>query len=135
MVLMRFFYMNNKYDINEINLNISLQDYIGKYSRMINQKTKVLKFISNGKILLFDNNQKIKDICSLPIIKILVINLNKKDIKNEISNNILCNICNNLALFTFNEDKKISLEDCKNNHITQNITLKLFLENQKKNQI
>ena len=59
---------------------------------MINQKTKDLKFICNGKILLFDNNQKIKDICSLPIIKILVININKKDIQNEISNKILCTI-------------------------------------------
>ena len=132
MVVMRFIYMNNKYDINEIDLNSSFQNYIYKYSGMINQKAKDLKFICNGKILLFDNNQKIKDICSLPIIKILVINLNKKEIKNEISNKILCNICNNLALFTFNEDKKISLEDCKNNHKTQNITLKLFLENQKK---
>ena len=133
MAVLIFIYMHNKYEINEININTSLQEYIYKYSGMINQKTKDLKFIYNGKILLFDENKKIKDISNIPKIKILVINLNnKKNNQNEISNKIICNKCDNLALFTFNEDKKISLEDYKNNHKTQNIKLKNFIENQKK---
>ena len=96
-------------------------------------KNKDLKFICNGKILLFDNKQKIKDISNLCKIKILVINLNnKKDNKIEISNKIICFKCNNLALFILNEDKKISLEGCKYNHKTKDLKIKDFLENQKK---
>ena len=134
MAVIRFIYMNNKYDINDISLNTSLQDLIYKYSGIINQKTNDLKFICNGKILLYDRNQKIKAISNLPIIKILVVNLdnNKKHIKNEISNKILCEQCNDLTLFTFNEDKKISLENCKNNHTNKDMKIKDFLENQKK---
>ena len=52
--------MKNKYEINEMNINTSLQENLYKYSGMINQKTEDLKFICNGKILSFDKNQKIK---------------------------------------------------------------------------
>ena len=58
--------------------------------------------------------------------------MNIKKYIHEISNKIICNKCENLALFTFNEDKKISFEDYKGNHKTENIKLKYFIENQKK---
>ena len=99
---------------------------------MINQKIKDLKFISKGKILLINDKQKIKNISNEPLIIIFVFLLNNIKIRNEISKTIICNQCNNLALFTFNEEKKISLENCKNKHKTNDMKIKDFIENQKK---
>ena len=45
---------------------------------------------------------------------------------------IICEACGNSTLFKINnENKKITLENCKNNHTFKDIKLKDFLENQR----
>ena len=123
--------MKNKYDIEIEDINSYLIEHTKKYSALINQYNNV-RFYYKGKILQNDNRLKIRDLSNSTII-ISVFAL-KTEKKNDISKNIMCKQCNNLSLFSFNDDKKITLENCKQYHKNTNIKLKDFIENQKKEQ-
>ena len=128
---MRFIYMKNKYDIIIEDINTYLVEHTKKYSTLINKYIN-LQFYYKGKLLLNDNKIKIKDISDSPIV-IFVFAL-KYQKNNDISKNIVCKQCNNLCLFSFNDEKKITLENCKQYHKNGNIKLKEFIKNQKKEQ-
>ena len=127
MSVLRFIYMKNKYDIEIGDINSYLIEHTKKYSALINQYNNV-RFYYKGKILQNDNRLKIRDLSNSTII-ISVFAL-KTEKKNDISKNIMCKQCNNLSLFSFNDNKKITLENCKQYHKNTNIKLKDFIENQ-----
>ena len=126
-----FVYCNNKKEIIFEN-KISLKDELIKFLSIINKNEKDIIFYIKGKKLdIYNNNENyLKKIKNGNII-ISVIDLSlRKDIKDE-KINILCPICKNLALIKENDNNnKISIYNCINNHKTDNLTIKDLFKNE-----
>ena len=119
MVKIEFIYMNNKYIIENDDINSIFQ----KYSSLINKDLNELLFFYKGKYLNIGSN-----ILKFKNIIIFVFNKNKKEINNnEKIKDIICPECKLLSSFIINDYIN---EYCRNNH-KYTLSLNSFIDLQK----
>ena len=117
MVKIEFIYMNNKYIIENDDINSIFQ----KYSSLINKDLNELLFFYKGKYLNIGNN-----ILNFKNIIIFVFNKSQK-VNNEKIKDIICPKCKLLNSFIINDYIN---ENCKNNH-KYTLSLNSFIDSQK----
>ena len=125
-MLITFIYMNNKYK-QKISFTDSLiSNELKLYASILGLEINQLYFIYKGKNLSIKNTQKIKSFKKTNL-TIYVYKIKNKNKNNDNLKNIICPICENLTLISFNDDK-ISLDCFQQNHSLSNLSIDLFLK-------
>ena len=135
MVEVVFDYQQNKINI-QANLNDLFEEIIKKYINKTSLDINNIYFIANGKTI--NKKEKVESIMSESdkrnkkiIILVYSVNntINYENTNIKKSNDIICPKCKELCKYEI-KDYKIKLYDCKNGHITENINLNEYENNQ-----
>jgi len=123
MLTVKFIYINNLYEMNNVEDDCFLCDLLNKYSSLLNIKHKYLQFFYKGKIILKTDRRKMVEFKQNNIF-ITVIKIKNK-IKNENRlSHIICPECKEYSIMNIEGNNRIIIEKCGNNHnnIFSNLT-------------
>ena len=128
MVKITFIYKNNHFKTKE-NDNPYISEIIKKYLKLISKDHNSFEFIYKGNKININEKKKINQLKNKNI-TIFVFNMKPFSKVQELSN-IICPKCKNLSLVNINNiDYKISINNCKNNHQSKNLTLNNYSNSQ-----
>ena len=132
MTKIKYIFLKNINEINNINENSLISDLLLNYFSIIKKDINDYYFIYKGKKLSLKNKIKIKELNNKDISLFIFKKENEKKNKNEPLNHIICPKCEYLAnLVLLNiEDDTIILDKCINKHKTIFNNLKDFINSQ-----